>query len=103
MKSFVSSSCESSLEKYNINLSTEVLDIEHASVESVGEVSNLLFNSTKLDNISSCEHPSSILVLDNNPSYFYGEFTKNLVPYGRSDNYYNNPQNILVKKLERRK
>lgn len=52
MKSFVSSSCESSLEKYNINLSTEVLDIEHASVESVGEVSNLLFNSTKLDNIS---------------------------------------------------
>ena len=57
----------------------------------------------KLENISSYEHPSSILVLDNNPSYFYGEFTYNLVPYGRSDNYYNNPQNILVKKLERRK
>lgn len=57
----------------------------------------------KLEGITCDEHPSSILTLDNNPGYFYGEFTNDLVPYGRSDNYYNNPKNILVKKLERRK
>ena len=51
------------------------------------------------ENLLSTSHPSSILTLDDSPSYFYGEFTNNLVPYGRSDNYENNPKNILVKKI----
>lgn len=51
------------------------------------------------ENILSTTHPSSILTLDDSPSYFYGKFTNNLVPYGRSDNYENNPKNILVKKI----
>lgn len=48
-------------------------------------------------------HTCSILNLDSSPSYFYGEFTNNLVPYGRSDNYSTNPKNIKVKKLIKEK
>ena len=49
------------------------------------------------------QHVSSILNLDDTPSYFYGEFTNDLTAYGRSDNYLNNPQNLLIRKLGEKK
>lgn len=51
------------------------------------------------EGIDSNKHNASILNLNNEASYFYGEFTNNLVPYGRSDKYVNNPKKVLVKKL----
>lgn len=55
------------------------------------------------EGLDSDPHPCSILNMDHSPSCFYGEFTNNLVPYGRSDDYINNPKNIFVKKLEKEK
>lgn len=51
------------------------------------------------EGICNDSHNSSILNLDELPSYFYGEFTNNLISYGRSDRYSNNPKKILVKYL----
>lgn len=52
-----------------------------------------------LEKITSDEHACSILNLENNASYFYGEFANNLITYGRSDNYFINPKNIVIKNL----
>lgn len=51
------------------------------------------------DGIIRDNHNSSILSIDGNSGYFYGEFTNNLNRFGRSDDYSNNPRNVLVKKL----
>ncbi len=53
----------------------------------------------KLENINSEKHNASILTLPKTNSYFYGEFRNNLTPYGRSDNYENNPKNIKVSSI----
>lgn len=55
------------------------------------------------EEILSDDHVCSILNLGSLPSYFHGEFTNNLVPYGRSDGYCTNPKNIQVKKLIKEK
>jgi hypothetical protein len=52
------------------------------------------------EGIKSDKHNSSILRLNDEAGYFYGEFRNNLVPYGRSDKYCNNPKKVLVKKLD---
>lgn len=48
------------------------------------------------DGITSDNHNSSILNLEDGASYFYGEFTNNLKRFGRSDDYINNPQKVKV-------
>lgn len=51
------------------------------------------------EGINAGKHNASILNLNSDASYFYGEFTNNLVPYGRSDKYENNPKKVLIKRL----
>jgi hypothetical protein len=55
------------------------------------------------EGIVNDKHNASILTLDNEARYFYGEFKRDLVPYGRSDKYTNSPRKVLVKKLEEEK
>lgn len=57
----------------------------------------------KKEGMESDKHNSSILALNGESSYFYGEFTNNLVPYGRSDRYINNPKKVLVNYLGMRR
>ena len=55
----------------------------------------------KQEGIVSAIHPSSIVSMDNNASYLYGEFaiTDRLSRFGRSDFYKTNPRNVIIKKL----
>lgn len=48
------------------------------------------------EGIAMDDHCSSILKMNREPGYFYGEFTDKFSRFGRSDAYLNNPQNVEI-------